>query len=94
MYAETERGRRKLLLEGYIYTMHEVTRSHVVWRCCNRTKCHARIWYCTMPPYQIIRRRPHSHPPDWERFNLTVEQAQSHLKYNVPTCHEENTSVD
>jgi hypothetical protein len=91
MYAETERGRQKLLLEGYIYTKHEVTRRHVVWRCCNRTKCHARIWILTMPPHQIIKRRPHSHPPDWEHYYLAVEQAQSLLKH---WCHEENTSID
>ncbi|XP_021914815.1 broad-complex core protein isoforms 1/2/3/4/5-like isoform X7 [Zootermopsis nevadensis] len=68
MYAVTKRGQRKLLLDGYMYTKHQERQYHVVWRCCERNTCSARICQRSIPPHKIIKRGQHSHPPDWTRF--------------------------
>ncbi|XP_069692344.1 uncharacterized protein [Periplaneta americana] len=76
MYAVTERGQRKLLLDGYMYTKHQERRRHVVWRCCERTTCSARVSQRLIPPHDIIKGRPHTHPPDWDRFHQCVAQSR------------------
>jgi len=81
MYAVTERGQRKLLLDGYMYTKHQERQWHVVWRCCERTTCNARVSQLSVPPHKIVKQKPHSHPPNWIRFHQCLEEShwlQSH----------------
>lgn len=82
MYAVTERGQRKLLLDGYMYTKHQERRWHVVWRCCERNTCTARVFQLLVPPHKIVNRKPHSHPPNWKRFHQCLEE--SHWQQSPP----------
>ena len=74
MFVPSKQGHPKLLLNGYIYTKQEDTPSHIVWRCTNRTACKSRLWHYTTFPHHVVIRKPHSHPPDWERFQEAIQK--------------------
>ena len=79
-YVPSERGHLKLLLNGYVYTKQVDTVTHIVWRCCDRRNCHARLWQFATSPEKIVLRKEHSHPPDWERY----KRAAANIHWRPP----------
>ena len=63
-----------------MYTKHQVRRSYIAWRCCERRICNAQLCQWTVPPHQVMRRRKHSHPPNWDDYNNAIEQSRWNLQ--------------
>ncbi len=65
-FVTTDRGRQKLILEGYLYAHDRLcTDGREMWRCDRRAECKARIH--TLNGYIIQRVNEHVHPPDTEK---------------------------
>jgi hypothetical protein len=61
----TERGARKAIFEGHMYTKHKETQLGVSWRCDQRGTCTGRI--TVDEDDQVVKSQEHSHAPDWGR---------------------------
>lgn len=68
-YTLTERGARKLIYRGYLFTKHREVKDGVSWRCVQRGKCRGRVMIDEDD--QVLSSADHSHDPDWGTCRAT-----------------------
>jgi hypothetical protein len=90
-FLSTEKGRKKLCLEGHLYHMDKQVQNKTYWKCekCSRTKCPARV--ITEGDGLVAKKKEHNHTADAAR--VEAETLMTSIRKNAAETRDTATYI-